>query len=104
MNESVLTAQSPDPNGNKSRIARALLEARRELIRLTRRNRLLHTERTGSKPPCLEIIGPDPDNLCVALTRDDKHFAFLTGAECWPENARNKGPVVMTPVASFFCP
>src|SRR5260370_17126436 len=65
----------------KSRVKDALLAARRELIDLTRRNRLLNTTRTGSRPHCLEIVEADPNALFVALTREDKHFPFLAGAE-----------------------
>ena len=58
------------------RISSALAIARRELIDLSRRNRLLHCPRTGKRPHCLELIGADPEALFDALTRSGKSFGF----------------------------
>lgn len=64
------------PAEARQRLAAALLEARRELIDLSRRNRLLHTTRSGPRPHCLEIIESNADELFVGLTRDGKQFGF----------------------------
>jgi len=56
----------------------ALADARRELIDLTRRNRLLHSTRSGSRPHCLEFVNSDPDAAFVGLAREDKHFSFAS--------------------------
>jgi very-short-patch-repair endonuclease len=59
-----------------SRISEALRDARRELIDLSRRNRLLHTPQTAKRPHCLEIVDIDGDELFVALTRNGNQFGF----------------------------
>jgi very-short-patch-repair endonuclease len=58
------------------RVSDALRDARRELIDLSRRNRLLNTPQTAKRSHCLEIIGADPDELFVGLTRKSKQFGF----------------------------
>ena len=50
---------APDPR--LKRVADDLEDARRELIDISRRNRLLHTPRTGRRIHCLEFIDVDPD-------------------------------------------
>ena len=60
----------------RQRLLAALSEARRELIDLSRRNRLLHATRSGPRPHCLEIIEANADELFVALARDGKQFGF----------------------------
>ena len=62
-------------SGHK-RLLAALSEARRELIDLSRRNRLLHATRSGPRPHCLEIIETNADELFVAVARDGKQFGF----------------------------
>lgn len=64
----------------RARIKQALQEARRELIDLSRRNRLLHASRTGQRPHCLEIINADPDAVFAAL-RAGRPFGFAPLAE-----------------------
>jgi len=54
------------------RIADTLEDARRELIDISRRNRLLHTPRTGRRIHCLEFIDVDPDTAFVELARGGK--------------------------------
>lgn len=78
---SVSVQESLEERNGQSRVAKALLDARRELIDLTRRNRLLHTPRTGSRPHCLEIVGADPNTLFVGLRRDNQKLAFAPGSE-----------------------
>ena len=58
------------------RIAEALNDARRELIDISRRNRLLHTPRTGRRVHCLEFVGVEPDFVFSELARDGKAFSF----------------------------
>jgi Protein of unknown function (DUF4011) len=78
---SVSVHEPREGSNGQSRVAKALLEARRELIDLTRRNRLLHTPRTGSRPHCLEILGADPITVFAGLRRDNKNFSFVPGSE-----------------------
>jgi Protein of unknown function (DUF4011)/AAA domain len=78
--------------GGLNRISDALLDARRELIDLSRRNRLLHTPRTGNRPRCLEIIGYDPDALFVAIARNGKQFAFASLANAALTSAEIEKP------------
>src|SRR5581483_12068193 len=65
------------------RIKAALVNARRELIDTTRRNRLLHSTRSGKRPHCLEIIDAEPDEVFNELTRARIQFGFAsaTGEE-----------------------
>jgi very-short-patch-repair endonuclease len=63
------------------RIKGALLDARRELIDLSRRNRLLNASRTGPRPHCLEIVNADPDAVFTGLMRAGKPFGFAALAD-----------------------
>jgi hypothetical protein len=56
----------------------ALEQARRELIDLTRRNRLLHAPLEGKRPWCLAINGQTPDDLFAKLYRQEnfRGYAF----------------------------
>jgi uncharacterized protein DUF4011 len=65
-------------NGHISAVEAGLADARRELIDLTRRNRLLHCTRTGSRPHCTEFVNTDPDAAFVGLVRDGKHYSFAS--------------------------
>ena len=85
-------------SNGQSRVAKALLDARRELIDLTRRNRLLHTPRTGSRPHCLEILAADPNALFVGLRRDNKKFPFAPGSERPAEETAEADEVHAAPV------
>jgi hypothetical protein len=49
----------------------ALDQARRDLIDLTRRNRLLHAPLGGKRPWCMAIIGHSPDELFEKLYRQE---------------------------------
>ena len=87
-------------SNGQSRVAKALLDARRELIDLTRRNRLLHTPRTGSRPHCLEILGADPNTVFAGLRRDNQKFSFDPGSENVAEGtAVTEGEVYVAPVS-----
>src|ERR1700743_2147136 len=96
MNDSV--PQPHEGPNSKARVKDALLATRRELIDLTRRNRLLSTTRTGGRPPCLEIVGANLDDLFVALTREDKHFVFLAFAERLAEESMTASGEVLSVV------
>jgi hypothetical protein len=71
---------SDQPDLRLKRVADALDDARRELIDISRRNRLLHTPRTGKRVHCLEFSELDPDAVFAELAREGKAFAF-TGEE-----------------------
>ena len=59
-------------------LTRALDQARRDLIDLTRRNRLLHAPLEGKRPWCMAITGHDPNELFEKLYRQEnfRGFAF----------------------------
>ena len=61
-----------------SAVEAGLADARRELIDLTRRNRLLHCTRSGARPHCTELVNTDPGALFVGLVRDGKHYSFAS--------------------------
>jgi very-short-patch-repair endonuclease len=63
------------------RIKGALLDARRELIDLSRRNRLLNASRTGPRSHCLEIVNADPDILFAGLARAGRPFGFAPSVD-----------------------
>jgi hypothetical protein len=65
-----------NPNPRLKRVAEALDDARRELIDISRRNRLLHTSRTGRRVHCLELADVDPDFAFAELAREGRTFAF----------------------------
>ena len=56
----------------------ALEQARRDLIDLTRRNRLLHAPLEGKRPWCLAVSGQTPDDLFAKLYRQEnfRGYAF----------------------------
>ncbi len=70
-----------DPDPRLKRVADALDDARRELIDISRRNRLLHTPRTGRRIHCLEFVDVDPDTVFLGLSREGKAFSFSTEEE-----------------------
>src|SRR5260370_17247110 len=75
--ESTASGDAEDPVATSSkRVSEALRDARRELIDLSRRNRLLNTPQTAKTAHCLEIMGADPDELFVGLTRKSNQFGF----------------------------
>jgi very-short-patch-repair endonuclease len=67
--------EEADP-GAQQRVSERLRDARRELLDLSRRNRLLNTPQTAKRTHCLELIGADPDELFVGLVRKSKQFGF----------------------------
>src|ERR1700678_156403 len=66
---SVTAQERLEGSSGQSRVAKSLLDTRRELIDLTRRKRLLDTSRTDSRPHCFEILAADPNRLFVGLGR-----------------------------------
>ena len=60
----------------QERVSRALHDARRDLIDITRRNRLLHSPRTGKRIHCLDIFGVDPNDLFNGLVRGERAYGF----------------------------
>lgn len=60
-----------------SRIANKLAEARRELLDLTARNRLIHTPRKGTRTSQLEIVSELSDEVFRRLVSDSKSMTFL---------------------------
>jgi len=54
----------------------ALDQARRDLIDLTRRNRLLHAPLGGNRPWCMAITGRSPDEIFETLYRQEKFRGY----------------------------
>jgi hypothetical protein len=69
---------SRDRSALLKQVAKALADARRELVDLSRRNRLLHSPRGGKRPHCLEIQGADSDVLFTDLIGQSKAYGFLS--------------------------
>jgi len=64
-------------------LSRALDQARRDLIDLTRRNRLLHAPLEGKRPWCMAVTGYNPDELFEKLYRQEnfRGYAFKARKE-----------------------
>jgi very-short-patch-repair endonuclease len=64
-------------------LTRALEQARRDLIDLTRRNRLLHAPLEGKRPWCMALSGHTPDDLFDKLYRQEnfRGYAFKARKE-----------------------
>jgi len=64
-------------------LTRALDQARRDLIDLTRRNRLLHAPLEGKRPWCMAITGHDPNELFQKLHGQEnfRGYAFKARRE-----------------------
>jgi hypothetical protein len=72
---------SEESDARLKRVAATLNDARRELIDISRRNRLLHSPRTGRRVHCLEFADVDPDAIFVELAREGKAFAVAAEEE-----------------------
>jgi hypothetical protein len=70
-----------EPDARLRRVAAALDDARRELIDISRRNRLLHSPRMGRRIHCLEFANVDSDAVFAELAREGKAFAFAVEGE-----------------------
>jgi Protein of unknown function (DUF4011)/AAA domain len=73
-----------NPELRVKRVAEALDDARRELIDISRRNRLLHTPRAGRRVHCLEFTDVNTDLVFSELARDGRVFALRTEDENAP--------------------
>jgi hypothetical protein len=74
----------------------ALDQARRDLIDLTRRNRLLHAPLGGKRPWCTAITGHTPDQLFEKLHRQEhfRGYAF----DAYEEESSEQQPLdIVTP-------
>lgn len=56
---------------NRRLLKLGLDQARRDLVDLSRRNRLLHAPLFGKRPWCVAIIGSQPDEVFEKLYRQD---------------------------------
>ena len=66
------------PSTYQQLIKWALNQARRNLVDLSRRNRLLHAPLSGKRPWCMAIVGHSPDELFDKLYRQEnsRGYAF----------------------------
>jgi hypothetical protein len=74
-------------------IAWALEQARRDLIDLTRRNRLLHAPLEGNRPWCLALTGQSPDDLFTKLYRQEKFRGYAFNPRTAATNEQEMLPV-----------
>jgi len=58
----------------------ALEQARRDLVDLSRRNRLLHAPLGGKRPWCMAIVGHSPDELFDKLYRQENFRGYAFSA------------------------
>src|SRR5262245_66080529 len=58
----------------------ALDQARRDLVDLSRRNRLLHAPLGGKRPWCMAIVGHSPDELFDKLYRQENFRGYAFSA------------------------
>jgi hypothetical protein len=65
---------------HRSILSWALDQARRELVDLSRRNRLLHAPLGGKRPWCMAIIGHPPDELYEKLYRQENFRGYAFAA------------------------
>src|SRR5579862_4950434 len=84
-------------------ILAALDQARRELIDLTRRNRLLNAPLEGKRPWCMAVSGQSPDDLLDKLYRQEnfRGYAFKARSE---EASDQKLPAVLSSENPSFTP
>jgi Protein of unknown function (DUF4011) len=73
----------------RARIARALDQARRDLVDPSRRNRLLHAPLSGKRPWCMALTGRDPDELFDTLYRQESFRGY--GFDGRPEDETESG-------------
>lgn len=65
------------PTASTQRLERLLDQARKHLIEIGTRNRLVHTNRKAKRPATLPVSHGDPDVLCRRLTGDGVGFRFV---------------------------
>jgi hypothetical protein len=66
----------------------ALDQARRDLVDLSRRNRLLHAPLAGKRPWCMAVLGHSPDDLFDKLYRQEnfRGYGFKPREEDSPDD------------------
>jgi hypothetical protein len=79
----------------------ALDRARRELLDLTRRNRLLHAPVSGKRPWCMALSGHAPDELLERLHRQENFRGYASRArDEADEDDSPSTPTILEPSAS----
>lgn len=70
----------------------ALEQARRDLVDLSRRNRLLHAPLSGKRPWCMAVLGHSPDELFEKLYRQEnfRGYGFRPRADDSSEDEQQK--------------
>src|SRR6516162_3701722 len=68
----------PSPHRHLLKWARD--QARRDLVDLSRRNRLLHAPLGGKRPWCMAIVGHSPDELFDKLHRQENFRGYAFSA------------------------
>lgn len=96
-----LLSVSEEADPRPKRIASALDDARHPLIDISRRNRLLHSPRTGRRVHCLEFANVDPDAVFGALAREGKAFTFASEEDGSESEGRPRAlPALLAKVTS----
>src|SRR5258708_4517046 len=74
----------------------ALAEARRDLVDLSRRNRLLHAPLSGKRPWCMAINGHPPDELFENLYRKERFGGYaFTARETDSSDRQNSNALTL---------
>ena len=68
------------PSPHRHLLKWALDSARRDLVDLSRRNRLLHAPLGGKRPWCMAIVGHSPDELFDKLYRQENFRGYAFSA------------------------
>ena len=79
----------------------ALDQARRDLIDLTRRNRLLHAPVEGKRPWCMAISGYNPDELFEKLYRQENFRGYAFKARKEDTDQQRTLAIPSSPQANF---
>ena len=77
---------SSDSQGGRHLLKWALDQARRDLVDLSRRNRLLHAPLSGKRPWCMAIVGHSPDELFDQLYRQENFRGYAFSARDGSDN------------------
>jgi Protein of unknown function (DUF4011) len=74
----------------------ALDSARRDLVDLSRRNRLLHAPLGGKRPWCMAIVGHSPDELFDKLYRQENFRGYAFSARnCSDDEQRQSNALAL---------
>src|SRR4029077_15926372 len=71
---------SSDSQGGRHLLKWVLDSARRDLVDLSRRNRLLHAPLGGKRPWCMAVVGHSPDALFDKLYRQENFRGYAFSA------------------------